>query len=104
MDPKNVEEMWSSEDVMKELTGLGNTHDCTLCASFIRGWCINGQVCKDCTWVKKTINICCEGENKRTYDAFTELEINDEEDLVAACKARADYMRNVINWFEEELY
>ena len=104
MNPPN--EVWSSEAVMEELTGFGKIDTCSLCEKLG----INESAkfdpsevdCKYCTWMEKTSHQCGSGSNYDTYHNFTELEIDSEEALVEACKTRAEYMRDVIDWHDEK--
>lgn len=105
-DMSKNDEVWFSEKVMQELTGYGNIGSCTLCTAIK----LNPKLfipskidCKDCTWVKQTNNQCFSKGNARTYTAFHELQVESEDGLVEACHARADYMRNIIGWFDKEI-
>lgn len=98
----SANEEWFSEKIMNELTGFGNIN-CILC----KGINMTENVptlneCDKCTWVKKTEYQCFSGSNADTYSNFYDLKIADEDELVNACKKRADYMRSIIDWYEEK--
>jgi len=106
MDPKNGIEEWFSEEVMQELTGFGTLATCTLCAAIdLKTYKIPAFKldCSNCTWVKEIGYKCYIGMNQKTYDNFEGGNIDSEEGLIKACKARAKYMREVINWYEDTI-
>ncbi len=95
------DEKWSAVFVMKELTGFG-TIGCKLCSA-TRSNKLHLTKCEDCTWIKETGHKCYQGPNANTYENFKETEIESEEGLVEACELRAEYMRDVIQWYDKEI-
>ena len=80
-------------DKLHRITGFGNTHTCTLCAVVIENYVT------DCTRCLHFDDIrygypCIKGESEHTYVAI-EQEPNPEN-----LRARASYLRSVINKFE----
>ena len=99
----------SSEEILKELTGFGTRNTCTLCKA-IKLTTVNTLPtnidCFKCTWVEKTKFVCYEGCNKATYEKLEEIWFADDnfvQEIIDACHTRADYMRNIIQWFDEKI-
>lgn len=102
MSKKN--EVWFSNDIIKELTGYGSVATCTLCLAInMKKGFPESKDCVNCTWVKKTKNLCYKIDNAKTYKALHEALIESEDRLVEACHARAEYMRSVIDWYDKEI-
>jgi hypothetical protein len=92
---KNLEEELPSF-TLSSITGFG-TYECTLCTKAKE----NRPDCKNCIWEIKTGVKCIDTINHNTYDRIFNAETF--EDLLDAIQKRADYMRNVIDWFEEKI-
>lgn len=76
------------------LTGFGNYKTCRLCISVNRR-------CSDCCWCHVTGYICNDDDNKETFEDISDAITN--EALLSAFKARAKYMREVLERWENKL-
>lgn len=70
------------------LTGFGDPHTCTLCIFYYT------HLCEECPWVKLTCEKCGIGANAYSYKKIS-FALAPEE-LLAAYRARAKYMRSVL--------
>ncbi len=78
--------------VQNSLTGFGKTSTCTLC------WVMDDEIdCQDCVYSsqRRTYKVCT---IHKTYDAIGEAET--PEALLAAYRARAVYMRDLLTKIE----
>jgi hypothetical protein len=77
--------------IKKKLTGFGSPSTCKLCIKYLNR---QESVCTNCTWVQLTGCECNEGVNSQTY-MYIEY-AHDQDALIYAYRARAKYMRKVI--------
>lgn len=94
--------VFDSDELLQELTGFGTLITCTLCKAvgikYQKISEIGKKGCKNCIYIKETGDMCFNGVNENTYDAFSELEIETTQDVVNAYHVRAKHMREIINW------
>lgn len=94
---EEIQEKWGDDNdasfTAGLLTGYDSQSTCTLCKAVPKD---NGgyALCKYCTWVSITENICFQGDNRITYEAIDEAK--SPEHLLTAFRARAAYMRQVL--------
>ena len=74
------------KNAKRKLTGFGFESTCTLC--------ISARLCINCIWTIKTNSVCYKKENAKTY--FDILNAKNSKQLAKAYKARAAYMREVL--------
>ena len=88
---------WFGKSKAKALTGFGSGETCTLCIAVEE---YRKERCKECCWFHLTKHKCNEGDNWKTYSKICNAD--DEKKLLKAFKARAKYMRKVLERWENE--
>jgi len=100
LQEETITAVTSNKTILEDITGFGSLSSCKLCTA-VKAISINKVHCNKCMWKIKTNNVCTDNVNADTYYAIAKAETL--EDLLDAIQKRADYMRNVIDWFEEEI-